>query len=380
MRGRLVKRSQGSWRIVLDGAPDPVTGKRRQVSRTVRGPKREAERVLAELLTQRDRGAGIRPERLTVAEYLRDWCAGLALRVRPSTATRYRGIVSTHVLPQLGAVRLARLTAPQVNALLADRLAAGCAPRTVAHVRAVLRTALHDAIRADLVTRNAAALATPPHVPGHTVAAMEAAEAQAILAATAQTRIAAIVATALYTGLRQGEVLGLRWADCDLDRGQLRVIAALQRVGGRFQLVEPKSASSRRPVSLPPPLVPVLRAHRTAQLEAQLRAGPVWAEPIPGLVFTTAIGRPLLGVVVTQEFQASCARAGLPRRRFHDLRHGCATLLLAAGVDLKTVSAILGHSSISLTADTYAAVLPSLAADAMTRLGTLLEPGHRPAP
>ncbi|HUY08374.1 MAG TPA: site-specific integrase [Candidatus Dormibacteraeota bacterium] len=375
-----MKRSPGSWTIVLDGTPDPVTGQRRQVSRSVRGPKREAERVLVELLNQRDRGAGIHPERLTVGDFLRDWAAGLDLRVRPSTAVRYRQIVVTHLLPQLGAVRLSRLSATQVNTLLADRLTAGCAPRTVAHIRAVLRTALNDAVRADLLGRNVATLATPPHVPSRPVAPMGPAEAMAILTATAPTRLGPIVATALYTGLRQGEVLGLQWADLDLDGGQCRVTVALQRINGQLQLVEPKSATSRRTVPLAPPLVPILRAHRTAQIEAQLRAGPAWTELLSGLVFTTALGRPLQGTVITREFHAACAAAGLPPRPFHHLRHGCATLLLASGVDLKTVSAVLGHSTISLTANTYAAVLPSLAAGAMTRLGALLTAAGSPAP
>ena len=374
MRGRIVKRSPGSWTIVLDGTPDPVTGKRRQISRAVRGAKREAQCALTELLNQRDRGAGVRSERLTVGEYLTDWCSGLALRVRPSTATRYRGIVTVHLIPQLGTVRLTRLTTSQVNSVLAERLAAGCAPRSVSHIRAVLRTALNDAVRTDVLGRNVATVASPPRVPAATLTPMTLTEAHAILAATATTWIGPIVATALFTGLRQGEVLGLRWADVDLDQGQLRVNVALQRLDRQFQLVEPKSATSRRAIPLPPPLVPALAAHRVAQLKARLAAGPAWVEEIPDLVFTTALGRPLDGTTITWAFQAYCGRAGLARRRFHDLRHGTATLLLAAGVDLKTISTILGHSTITLTANTYAGVVPALTGDAMKRLGTLLDP------
>ena len=321
-----------------------------------------------------DRGVGIRPERLTLAQYLTDWLSGLIVWVRPSTATRYRGILTVHVIPQLGGVRLTRLTVSQVNALLAERLAAGSAPRTVCHIRAVLRKALQDTIRADLLWRNVAALASAPHVASRPLDPMTPDEAQAILSATAPTRIGAIVATALCTGLRQGEILGLRWADVDLERGRLRVVTALQRFGGSSRLVEPKSASSRRTIPVAPPLVPILRSHRAAQASAQLVGGSAWDEPIPGLVFTTSLGRPLLGVVVTQEFHTACARAGLPRRRFHDLRHGTATLLLAGGVDLKTISALLGHSTISLTANTYVGIVPALTADAMERLGALLAP------
>jgi integrase len=375
MPGHIVRRSPtSSWTVVIDLEPDPQTGHRRQLSRAVRGPKRDAEHLLIELLSQRDRGVNVRTDRLTVGQYLTDWLSGLAVRVRPTTATRYRGLMTLHVIPQLGGIRLRRLSVNQVNALLADRLAAGSAPRTVSHIRAVLRKALNDAVRADLLWRNVAALASAPLVPSRRLDPMSQDEALAILAATVSTPNGAVVATALCTGLRQGEILGLRWVDIDLDRGRLRVAGALQHFGGRFHLVEPKSASSRRTIPVPPPLVPILRSHRAAQAKAQLVAGSAWEELIPGLVFTTTLGRPLHGVSVTQEFQLACARAQLPRRRFHDLRHGTATLLLAAGVDLKTISTLLGHSTITLTANTYAGVVPALTADAMDRLGALLTP------
>lgn len=360
--------------MVIDLEPDPKTGRRRQVSRAVRGPKREAQLVLHELLSQRDRGVNVRSDRLTVGQYLTEWLTGLAVRVRPTTATRYRSLLTLHVIPQLGGIKLTRLSVNQVNALLADRLAAGSAPRTVRHIRAVLRKALNDAVRADLLWRNVAALASAPLVPSHRLDPMSQDEALAILAVTASTRIGAVVATALFTGLRQGEILGLRWVDIDLDRGRLRVAGALQHFGGRFRLVEPKSASSRRTIPVPPPLVPILRSRRAVQAEARLVAGSAWDKSIPGLVFTSTLGHPLHGVSVTQEFQSVCARARLPRRRFHDLRHGTATLLLAAGVDLKTISTLLGHSTITLTANTYAGVVPALTADAMERLGALLTP------
>ena len=288
--------------------------------------------------------------------------------------------MTVHVIPQLGGVRLTRLSVQQVNTLLAERLMAGSAPRTVRHIRAVLRKALNDAIRSDLLWRNVAALAAAPHVPSRPLAPMTPDEALAILAATASTRVGAIVATALCTGLRQGEVLGLRWAEVDLEMGRLHVAAALQRLGGNPRLVEPKSASSRRTIPIPSLLVPTLRSHRATQAKAQLVAGSVWDEPIPGLVFTTLLGYPLDGGQVTEEFQAACAHAGLPRRRFQDLRHGTATLLLAARVDLKSISLLLGHSTITLTANTYAGVVPALTADAMERLGALLTPVSLNAP
>jgi integrase len=266
-----------------------------------------------------------------------------------------------------------------VQALLRKLGAKGLSRQTVAHVRAVLRTALSQAQRWELVSRNVAALADAPHVPDRQVEALSPDDARAVLAAVEGTRLDALVTLVLYTGLRQGEALGLRWSDVDLDAHLLTVRMALQRVfpregASRLELVEPKTRRSRRPVPFPPLVAEALRAQRARQAEDRLGAGPRWVDSLPGFVFTTHHGTPLDGRTVTVQFQAALARAGLPRRRFHELRHGYATLLLAAGTDLKVVSQILGHSTIALTANTYTGVLPALQREASDRLATLLGP------
>jgi integrase len=174
-------------------------------------------------------------------------------------------------------------------------------------------------------------------------------------------------------GLRQGEALGLRWPDVDLDAGTLTVRVALQRLGKETRLVEPKSARSRRTVVMPPSVVAALRAHRLRQWEEKLLAGGRWQEN--GLVFASTIGTPLDARNVVRQFKASLERAGLPDMRWHDLRHTCASLLLAMGTSARTVMDLLGHSQIGLTMNTYSHVVPELKREAADRMERLLTGG-----
>jgi integrase len=202
-------------------------------------------------------------------------------------------------------------------------------------------------------------------------------EARAILAATRGTDIEAPVGVALYTGMRLGEVLGLRWRNIDLDDGQLRVDAGLQRLNRATRLVETKTERSRRLLPVTEDLTLILRDQQRRQAAQRRAAGANWIDPIPDLVFTNAVGQPLVPTTVTGRFKELLRLAGAPPRRFHDLRHGCATLLLASGTDLKVVSNMLGHSTINITANTYAHVLPALERDASVRLSNLIRAGGR---
>jgi len=196
-------------------------------------------------------------------------------------------------------------------------------------------------------------------------------EARAFLAAVKGDRLEALYSVALTMGLRQGEALGLRWSDVDLDIGSLRIEKQLQRVGGELQLVELKTRLRRRALLMPASIVASLREHRRRQLEDRLAAGGSWLES--GLVFTAADGKPLEGSTVTRHFHDHLERAGLPQRRFHDLRHSCATLLLVQGVSPRVVMDVLGHSDIGMTMNTYSHVIPELRRDAADRMDDLLD-------
>ena len=341
---------------------------RRRIRRSVRG--RTRGEVLRKLGSLRAQGAGQHGAAgQTVAAFLDDWLERSRLRVRPSTWDRYADVVRVHIVPELGKVRLERLTPDQVQRLCIGVHERGRAPRTVAMVRAVLRTALNDAMRRRLVAHNAAEYVDLPRVVSQPVPAMTPVGAEAILAAVSGHRIAPLVEVALATGLRQGELLGLRWQDVDFDGNRLSVRWALQLVEGRLILVEPKTRQSRRTLPLTPGAAAALRAQRQSQLEDRLRAGARWQSD-EDFVFTTVTGGPVGGVELTRTFKRLLVAAGVPPMRWHDLRHGTASLLIAQGVDLRVVMEVLGHSTIALTANTYAHVSEALlgtARDALDR-------------
>lgn len=279
-------------------------------------------------------------------------------------------MIRLHVVPALGSKRLERLTAADVRVLLNGKRDAGLAANTIRHIHALLRVAPTQAVREDLAPRNVASLVQVPMPPAADVRPLDVEEARRLLDAARGDRLYALWEVALGIGLRRGEALGLHWQDVDLEAGALRVEQTLQRTGGRLVLAPPKTARSRRTVPLPPVCVAALRAHRVAQAREQLAVGPAWQDS--GLVFTTGLGTAIEPRNVNRSFAALCRRAGLRPIRLHDLRHTCATLLLAHGVSARVVMETLGHSQIAITMNTYTHVLPVLQREAADRMDALL--------
>jgi integrase len=370
--GTIRERKDGRWeaRVIVTGAD----GRRSRRSLLGRSRAEVRDKLQAALRTE---AAGLPPpaERLTVGAFLEAWLRDAARpTVRSNTYRSYAGIVRVHLVPGLGRQPLARLTPQQVQAFLNAKSAERLAPRSVAYIRAVLRQALGQAERWGMVGRNVARLAEPPRVPRREVRPLSPDQARQLLEAIRGDRLEALYVVALGVGLRQGEILGLAWTDVDFAAATISVRHALQRVGGRLDLVEPKSATSHRVVALPVIAVDALRAHRNRQREDRLLAGSRWREDPRGFVFTTTVGTPLDGIAVTRRFQALLAAVGLPRQRFHDLRHACASLLLAQGVAPRVVMETLGHSQISLTLNTYSHVIPALGRAAAEQMDVVLGP------
>jgi integrase len=215
-----------------------------------------------------------------------------------------------------------------------------------------------------------ATLVDPPRTVRKPVQPLTAEKARHFLVSTREDRLGPLFHVAITTGLRQGELFGLRWQDVDLDAGTLMVRHALQRVSGELRFVEPKTALSRRTITLPESAITALRDQRIRQLEERLLAGAAWQDW--GLVFTSSIGTPREPSNVTKRLHKLLEAADLPRQRFHDLRHCAASLLYAGGVAPRTIMGILGHSQISLTMNTYAHLSPALERDAVDRLDAIL--------
>lgn len=346
-----------------------------------------AKQLLAEKVAKAQQGIDLNANRQTVAAYLTWWLAEVVEPARsPKTHTSYREIVQRHILPTLGKVELGRLTAQQVKTLLRSIERQG-KQRTAGYARAVLHTALQDAVRLDAIPRNVAANVDPPKKPRTERQPYTPEEARQLFAATEGDRLAALYRITITLGLRRGEALGLRWEDVDLnantvhvrrnlqriDRDQMRpdfvTVAADRKRGSVLILKEPKTQKSRRLLALPPSLADALRAHRDRQAFEQSAAGKNWQPH--GLVFCTPIGTGIDPDNLTKQWKAALNRAGLRDQRFHDMRHAAGTMMLGDGMPVHEVSAILGHSLASTTLDIYAHVLPGTnerAAATMERL------------
>jgi len=310
-----------------------------------------------------------------VAQYLTKWLEEVARpRIQPSTYVSYEQKARLYLLPALGRVQLSVLTPQHVQAMMNAMTERGLSPRTVQFTRAVLRKALNQAVKWSLAARNVAALTEAPSVPRHEMGALSPEEARRFLDVIRDDRLEALYTVAVALGLRQGEALGLRWSDLDLNGGVLQVRVALQRLPRQpYRLVEPKTRRSRRSLPLDPSLTAALRKHRARQQMEKLACGPGWRDEW-GLVFTTPDGGPLSKHTLIPQFKKHLTRAGLPAVRFHDLRHSCASLLVAQGVHPRVVMEMLGHSTIATTMNTYSHVLPQATRDAATLLAALLAP------
>jgi integrase len=370
IKKRLLDGGRVRWDVIVDLGPDPVTHKRRQRKKTF-GTKREAQAALADWQVEIGKGLAVDRSRQTVGEYLDYWLEAVAQhRVRPTTFASYGQIVRNRIVPALGTVPLQQLAPAQVQALYGRLLESGrvdgrgpkLSPRSVRYTHAVLRMALEDAVHLGLVSRNVCDAATPPRAVRPPIKYWDTADAQRFLDVTREDHLRALWVLALHTGLRRGELLGLRWGDVDLDRAVLHVRRSLVQSGGVMGFQEPKTSSGRRTIALDPPCVAALREQRARQAEHRLRMGSLWQDH--DQVFATELGTPLEPSNVDRRFRALLARAGVPRIPFHGLRHTHATLLMKHGVHPKVASERLGHANITLTLSTYSHVLPQMQEEA----------------
>ena len=330
--------------------------------------EKEVRQRIRQAVTDSERGVLPLAAGVTLERYLARWLEEVVrLKREDRTHQIYGYHIRSHILPALGRVRLDRLRPEQLQHLYSQLLTAGLAPKTVRNVHGVLSSALAQAVTWKLIPHNVATLASPPALRLRELRTLSVAEVKRLWTAAQGTRWAPLILVTATSGLRQGEVLGLKWGDVDLERGTLQVHRQL----GRNKAFKEPKAGSKRPLDLTAVEVAVLREHRRWQDERRREAGAAWGGR--ELVFCTDLGRPLNHRNVTTYFKKFVARAGLPDIRFHDLRHSSATILAAAGVPMKVIQERLGHSDIRTTLMFYQHYTPGMGKDAAKRLDELLQ-------
>jgi integrase len=359
--GSVRQRPNGLWEARLSYV-DPLTGHRRSAS--FYGPTAEAAR--AELNAARGRvrtQAPVLDSSMRLADWIERWSVTAleASSRKAATKARYRDLARRHLCgPPLGDLPLARLRKSHVDELVVRLRRAGLADTTVRLAYTTLRAVLADAVLDGLIADNAAAKTPRPRVARREARHLSASTVVKILAAAEHERYARVLTLIAGTGLRRGEALAMRWDAVSLTAGTLKVAATMNVVDGRIEVSEPKSGRSRRTLPLSPAMVSLLKAQRATQAEERLRAGELWTDS--GLVFTDEFGAPVNPRAVLRAVQRSADRAGIADMTVHTLRHSAAVAWLEAGVHIKAVADLLGHSSIAITGDIY-----GHASDAATR-------------
>ena len=354
--GSISRRKDGRWEA-------------RYTAHTAGGPKRrvvygktrkEVADALARALADRASGLVFDAGSITVGEYLDRWLEDSDRgSIRASTYERHKEIVGLHIRPALGCVNLSKLTPAHVQGLYRDKLDSGLSTATVQKIHAVLHKALAQAVRWNLVPRNATDAVKAPRPTPPEMRPLSPEKARKLLETSRGDGLEALYVLAVHAGMRQGELLALKWEDVDLNEGVVRVRRTLVRSGGRVAVGEPKTKGSRRTVYLTGAAKEALRSHLGRQLEEMGRLGDLYRDH--GLVFTSGVGTLINPTNLRRRsFAPLLQRARLPQIRFHDLRHTCATLLLTRNVHPKYVQELLGHATAAITLDTNSHVIPGM--------------------
>jgi integrase len=380
VKGHVRQRGKNSWAIIFDVGKDPVTGKRRQKWHTFRGTKREAQRELNSLLHGIQSGEYVEPNGVLTSEYLEQWLCNYAKpNVSGKSLERYAEIARCHLIPALGAYRLIDLRPLHIQSYYSRALESGrrdgrggLSARTVLHHHRILREALQQAVKWQLMTRNPADAVEPPqprHKEMRTLNEPQIASLLDVIRGNELLHMAVLLAAT--TGMRRGEILAARWRDIDLESGILSVRQSLEETKAGLVFKEPKSKKACRTIALPELAIEGLRRHRAEQARVRLMMGPAWQDN--DLVCAQHEVRPLHPRSLTHAFvNLLRRRTDLPRVRFHDLRHSHATLLLRKNVHPKIVSERLGHSTVGITLDVYSHVLPGMQEEAARKIDAAL--------
>lgn len=369
MQGHIRERSPGRWAIILEQR-DAATGKRKRKWHSFRGTKRQAQIECARLISEMKGGTYLEPSKITFAQFLERWLDHAKSQVSPRTHERYCEIVRKNIVPALGAVFLNKLRPAQISAAYSKALTSGrrdskggLAPTTVVYMHRLIKQALGQAVRWELLVRNAADAVDPPKVERGSLTTYDVAQAVKLLEELRGSRLRLPVLLGVMCGLRRGEIVALRWSHIDLAAGKMTVVESAEQTAAGIRYKPPKSGRGRT-VALSAMVITELRQHRLAQAEELLRLGVRQSDET--FLYTRQDGEPVQPRSLSQMW--SEITTTLPRIRFHDLRHAHATHMLAAGVHPKVASERLGHSRVGITLDLYSHVLPGMQEDAAARV------------
>jgi integrase len=377
--GSITKRKDGKWQGSVLIGYDLETGRPKRkyfYGRT----RKEVQEKINEVALKVQAGTYREPSKLTVAEWFTTWLNDyMKPSLRPTTWESYKYQVNGHIIPALGHLKLAQLQTAHIQRLYNEKLHGGrldgkdggLSPKSVRYIHTVIHSALEQAKKEGMITVNPADAVKLPKREQKEIKYLDMADAAIFLAMAKESKHFAAFYLALNTGMRRGELLGLRWKDIDFEAGQLTVNQGLVRVSGKglvFQ--EPKTKLSQRVINLPPVALEVLKKHRERQEENRAAAGSAYREDLD-LVFANELGEPICPRAFTRVFERLIKKAGLDVT-FHGLRHTFATLALSKGVDVKTIQETLGHHSSAFTMDVYSSVTAKMKREAADKVGNLL--------
>ncbi len=304
-------------------------------------------------------GAPVLDDRITVSEYLDRFMADVAAHtLKPKTIDSYKLLIEKHIKPAIGNLKLTQVRPSHLQTLYSRKLEEGLSKRSVQYIHAVIRRSFNQAVRWEFLARNPASAVTPPKPIKRAPEILSVDQIKKFFEAVKDHRYYPIYLIAVGCGLREGEILGLERKDVSLDEGILQVRQTVVSIRGRLSLGEPKTDKAKRAVAIPGFVADVLKDHLKKD----------------GLLFATSTGKPVSPRNLLRHFHLSLARAGIPRVKFHSLRHSYATIQLISGTNPKIVQEALGHSTITLTLDTYSHIIPTLQKEAAENINKVFKP------
>ena len=394
MRGHLKNRNGNYTIVIYHGMEfDPASGKNKKkytwhsanqlLGR--KAGKKEAEDLLLELLKQVSSDTFVIPDKLSFGEFLMShWLPHMKNLVRANTYRRYEGIVKNHLVPNLGGIQVAKIKPITLQKLYTTLLEDGnrkdgkegaLSARSVHYVHTTIHKALGQAVIWRMIIANSADAVELPKIEKKEMLAWDTIQVKNFLTAVKGHRHYALYLMAFSTGMRQSEILGLRWQDVDLNKGIVAVRQGLHYAKGKFEFKEPKTKKSKRTITLPPGTVKALKEHDRQQKEAYMKLKEKSkekytkkCEEYPGLIFRSKVGTPINPRNLIRHFEKVQEGLDMPSLTFHEIRHTHATLLLQAGEHVKVVSERLGHATVAITMDLYSHVLPNMQAGAADKI------------